>query len=42
MHLTNWITMMKLAALNSAMMRLTDKCLVPQLPQKDMGKTWLR
>jgi len=34
--------MMKPAALNSAMMRLTDECLVPQQPQKDMGKSWLR
>ena len=34
--------MMKPAALNSAMMRLTDECLVPQQPQKDIGKSWLR
>ena len=31
--------MMKPAALNSAMIRLTDECLVPQQPQKDMGKS---
>ena len=30
------------AALNSAMFRLTDECLVLQIPQKNMGKTWVR
>jgi hypothetical protein len=33
---------MKPAALNSAMIKLIDECLVPQQAQKDMGKTWLR
>ena len=34
--------MIKPAALNSAMMRLTDECLVPQQLQKEMEKAWLR